>query len=48
MAVIQTPHGRVIGLIPTENQPKPEPVADNETEETVEPVFKKPGRAAKK
>lgn len=26
MAVIQTPHGRIIGLIVEDNQPKPEPV----------------------
>ena len=26
MAVIQTPNGRIIGLIVEDNQPKPEPV----------------------
>ena len=46
MAVMQTPQGRVIGLIlPQEEQPKPEPVA--EIEPVTEPV-KKPGRPPKK
>ncbi len=50
MAVMQTPHGRVIGLIPVKDQPKPEPVADKEpvAEEKAEPVTKKPGRPPKK
>lgn len=47
MAVIQTPHGRVIGLVPAENQPEPEPVAEKEPEEKVEPVARKPGRPKK-
>ena len=46
MAVIQTPHGRIIGLIiENDSQPKPEPVA--EIEPVTEPV-KKPGRPPKK
>ena len=50
MAVMQTPHGRVIGLIPVKDQPKPEPIADNEpvTVEKVEPVARRPGRPPKK
>lgn len=51
MAVIQTPKGRVIGLIPVKDQPKPEPIAEIEPvveEPVVEPVAKKPGRPPKK
>lgn len=50
MAVMQTPHGRVIGLVPTKDQPKPEPIAEKEPVigEKVEPVAKRPGRPAKK
>jgi len=45
MAVIQTPHGRVIGLIlPQDEQPKPEPVAETVKAEPA----KKPGRPPKK
>ena len=47
MAVMQTPHGRVIGLIlHTEDQPKPEPVKEAETPKPV--TARKPGRPAKK
>lgn len=50
MAVMQTPQGRIIGLIPEKNQPKPEPIAEKEpvAEETIEPVVRKPGRPARK
>ena len=50
MAVMQTPHGRVIGLIPEKYQPKPEPIAEKEpvTEEKAEPIAKRPGRPPKK
>ena len=50
MAVMQTPHGRVIGLVSVKDQPKPELIAENEpvTEENVEPVAKRPGRPPKK
>lgn len=43
MAVIQTPQGRVIGLILSESQPILEPVSDKS-----EQVVKKPGRPPKK
>lgn len=51
MAVMQTPHGLVIGLIPEKDQPKPEPIAEKEEPvigKKVEPVAKRPGRPAKK
>ena len=50
MAVIQTPHGRIIGLIiENDSQPKPEPVAEKEpvVEVKVE-APRRPGRPAKK
>lgn len=42
MAVMQTPQGRIIGLVPEKEQPKTEPV-----EQKAETV-KRPGRPAKK
>lgn len=50
MAVMQTPHGRVIGLVPVKDQPKPEPIADKEpvADEKIELVAKKPSRPPKK
>ena len=49
MAVMQTPHGRVIGLIlPKEDQPEPKAV-EKEPEPAVKPApAKKAGRPAKK
>ena len=50
MAVIQTPRGRIIGLIiENDSQPKPEPVADKEPIVDVKSEqAKKPGRPPKK
>lgn len=50
MAVMQTPQGLVIGLIPEKYQPKAKPVAEKDpaTEDKVEPATKKPGRPPKK
>lgn len=50
MAVIQTPHGRIIGLIiEQDSQPKPEPVAAKEPVVEAKPEqAKKPGRPPKK
>ncbi len=49
MAVMQTPHGLVIGLIPEKDQPKADQIAEKDpVAEKVEPVVKKPGRPAKK
>ena len=50
MAVIQTPHGRIIGLIiEQDSQPKPEPVVDKEpaVEAKVE-APRRPGRPPRK
>ena len=50
MAVIETPHGRLIGLIiEKDSQPKPESVAAKEPVVEVKPEqAKKPGRPPKK
>ena len=48
MAVMKTPHGRVIGLIPENgDQPKAQPEAAEKVQEKPAPV-KKAGRTAKK
>ena len=49
MAVMQTPHGRVIGLIlPVEDQPMKEAVEKKPEVEAKPATAKKAGRAAKK
>ena len=47
MAVIQTPKGRVIGLIVKNTQPKPEPEKVVEEKPVIEPEPAKRGRPKK-
>ena len=48
MAVMQTPQGRVIGLILKEDQPKPAPKAETEEKKPESTGAKRGGRTAKK
>ena len=47
MAVIQTPNGRIIGLIVKDDRPKDEPVKANEVKPAAEEDTPKRGRPKK-